>query len=107
MAETPPRSARSDADEKASPVPTGSFGDSNSGVEAGNDSTSQTGRKVTGLLWLAVLLSILSSTFLSALDNTVMANIRPGIIRSFGHLEMLQWITVAYPLGEVGSCPFW
>jgi hypothetical protein len=64
-------------------------------------------RKVTGFLWLAVLLSIISSTFLYALDNTVMANIRPGIVSSFGHMEMLQWISVAYPLGEVGSCPFW
>lgn len=64
-------------------------------------------RSITGLPWAAVVLAILSSTFLYSLDNTIMANIRPGIIKSLGHIEMLPWMTVAYPLGEVGSCPFW
>lgn len=64
-------------------------------------------RKITGLKWAVVVLAIISSTFLYALDNTIMANIRPGIIKSLGHIELLPWITVAYPLGEVGSCPFW
>jgi hypothetical protein len=64
-------------------------------------------RKTTGIKWAIVVLAILSSTFLYALDNTIVANIRPGIIRSLGHIDMLPWVTVAYPLGEVGSCPFW
>lgn len=64
-------------------------------------------RKVTGVRWAIVVLAIISSTFLYALDNTIVANIRPGIIRSLGHIEMLPWVTIAYPLGEVGSCPFW
>ncbi|KAF2253862.1 MFS general substrate transporter [Trematosphaeria pertusa] len=60
-------------------------------------------RKITGLKWAVVVLAIISSTFLYALDNTIMANIRPGIIKSLGHIELLPWITVAYPLGEFNN----
>lgn len=63
--------------------------------------------RIAGLKRALVVLAIVSSTFFYALDNTIMANIRPGIIGSLGHIEMLPWMTVAYPLGEVGSCPFW
>jgi hypothetical protein len=64
-------------------------------------------RKIRGLRWAIVIVAIISSTFLYSLDNTIMANIRPGIIESLGHIEMLPWMSVSYPLGEVGSCPFW
>jgi len=64
-------------------------------------------RKVQGFWWALVLTAIISSTFLYALDNTIMANIRPDIVDSLGHMEMLPWISVSYPLGEVGTCPFW
>jgi hypothetical protein len=64
-------------------------------------------RKPTGLTRAIVVMAVISSTFFYALDNTIMANIRPGIIKSLGHIEMLPWMTVAYPMGEVGSCPFW
>jgi hypothetical protein len=64
-------------------------------------------RRVRGFWWAVVLTAIVSSTFLYSLDNTVMANIRPDIVDSLGHMEMLPWISVSYPLGEVGTCPFW
>jgi hypothetical protein len=64
-------------------------------------------RTISGLRWAIVVVAIISSTFLYSLDNTIMANIRPGIIESLGHIEMLPWMSVSYPLGEVGSCPFW
>jgi hypothetical protein len=64
-------------------------------------------QRVRGFWWAIVLISIVSSTFLYSLDNTVMANIRPDIVDSLGHMEMLPWMSVSYPLGEVGTCPFW
>ncbi|KAL8949410.1 MAG: hypothetical protein Q9222_004479 [Ikaeria aurantiellina] len=64
-------------------------------------------RKIKGARWILVVIAILSSTFLYALDNTIVANIRPSIIGSLGQIEKLPWISVAYAAGEVGSNPFW
>lgn len=64
-------------------------------------------RTVTGISWAIVVISVLSSTFLYAFDNTVMANVRPSIISTFGQIDLLPWISVSYPLGEVGSNPLW
>ncbi|ORY09573.1 major facilitator superfamily domain-containing protein [Clohesyomyces aquaticus] len=75
-------------------------------LEVGQDD-GPTVRKIRGIWWAIVITAIISSTFLYSLDNTVMANIRPDIVDSLGHMEMLPWISVSYPLGEVGTCPFW
>ncbi|KAI1127962.1 putative efflux pump antibiotic resistance protein [Nemania abortiva] len=64
-------------------------------------------RKLTGVTWFIAVFAIISSTFLYALDNTVLANIRPSIIDTFGHIDLLTWVSVAYPLGEIGSNPLW
>ena len=56
---------------------------------------------------MLVVAAILSSTFLYALDNTIVANIRPRTILSLGHIHTLPWMSVAYAVGEVGSNPFW
>ncbi|KAI0850542.1 putative efflux pump antibiotic resistance protein [Daldinia vernicosa] len=42
-------------------------------------------RGVGGLKWLLVILAVLSSTFLYALDNTVTASVRPSMIETFGN----------------------
>jgi hypothetical protein len=39
--------------------------------------------------------------FLFALDNTIVANVQPSIIESLGHVDMLPWVSVSYPLGVV------
>ncbi|KAI0022608.1 MFS general substrate transporter [Xylariomycetidae sp. FL0641] len=66
------------------------------------------GRKIKGLSWVIVVLALLSSTFLYALDNTVIATVRPSIVETFGgRVDMLPWISVAYPMGEVGANPLW
>ncbi|KAF2111548.1 efflux pump antibiotic resistance protein [Lophiotrema nucula] len=64
-------------------------------------------RQVTGVLWTLLVISIVSSVFLMSLDNTVMANIRPGIVASLGHIEFLPWISVAYPMGQVSTILLW
>lgn len=65
------------------------------------------GRKLTGITWFIAMFAIISSTFLYALDNTVLANVRPSIIDTFGQIDLLTWVLVAYPLGEIGSNPLW
>ncbi|KAI1264008.1 MFS general substrate transporter [Xylariaceae sp. FL1019] len=64
-------------------------------------------RTVKGVKWAIVFVSLLSSTFLYALDNTVIANVRPSIVKTFDRIDFLPWLSVAYPLGEVGANPIW
>ncbi|KAI2464630.1 putative efflux pump antibiotic resistance protein [Annulohypoxylon bovei var. microspora] len=65
-------------------------------------------RNIRGIRWSLVVLAVLSSTFLYALDNTVTANVRPSIIETFGNrIDMLPWLSVSYPMGEVGTNPLW
>ncbi|XXH04687.1 hypothetical protein Hte_011109 [Hypoxylon texense] len=65
-------------------------------------------RAITGIRWPLVVLAVLSSTFLYALDNTVTANVRPSITETFGNrIDMLPWLSVSYPMGEVGTNPLW
>ncbi|GLA01059.1 hypothetical protein AnigIFM60653_010913 [Aspergillus niger] len=67
-----------------------------------------TGRKITGVAWFVVNVALLSATFLYALDNTVTATVRPAIVDTFGNrIDMLPWVSVAYPMGEVGTNPIW
>ncbi|GAB1312796.1 hypothetical protein MFIFM68171_03006 [Madurella fahalii] len=65
-------------------------------------------RKWTTVRWIIVIVAILSSTFLYALDNTITANIRPSMIAALGNrIDMLPWLSVSYPMGEVGTNPLW
>jgi len=72
------------------------------------DTGIQVERKITGGLWFIVNTAVLSATFLYALDNTIMANVRPNIIETFGNqVEILPWLSISYPMGEVGANPLW
>ncbi|KUI66366.1 Putative HC-toxin efflux carrier TOXA [Cytospora mali] len=65
-------------------------------------------RKIRGVKWVIIVLAVLSSTFLYALDNTITANVRPSIIETFGNrIDMLPWLSVSYSMGEVGTNPLW
>ncbi|KAJ5715858.1 MFS transporter [Penicillium malachiteum] len=80
-------------------------------IDASEPSTSAdgvTGRKITGVAWFVVNVALLSATFLYAFDNTVTATVRPAIVDTFGNrIDMLPWVSVAYPMGEAGSNPIW
>ncbi|KAK8018586.1 efflux pump antibiotic resistance protein [Apiospora marii] len=64
-------------------------------------------RKLKGIAWVVAVTALLSSTFLYALDNTVMANVRPSIVETFQRIDMLPWLSCSYPMGEVGANPLW
>jgi len=64
-------------------------------------------RRVTGFSWLLLVLAILSSIFLFALDNTIAANVQPAIIEEFNSASRLPWISVAYLLGAASVNLFW
>ena len=58
-------------------------------------------------VWTIIVLSILSSTFLFALDNTIVADVQPRIIDSLGEIQKLPWISVAFALGAVSVNLVW
>jgi MFS family permease len=56
--------------------------------------------------WAIAYTSILSSTFLFALDNTVMADVQPAILNRFGSIEELPWLGVGFALGGISILPW-
>jgi hypothetical protein len=64
-------------------------------------------RTVKGFAWALVVLAILSSTFLFALDNTVVADVQPAIVERFADIAKLPWLSVAFLLGTVSTILIW
>ncbi|KAI9719384.1 MAG: hypothetical protein M1812_003455 [Candelaria pacifica] len=64
-------------------------------------------RDVTGFVWGLVVVSILSSTFLFALDNTIVADVQPEIVLRFGDIGKLPWLSVSFLLGAAGTNLVW
>jgi len=64
-------------------------------------------RKVTGFLWILVVVAIMSSTLLFALDNTITADVQPAIVQQFDSISRLPWIAVSFMLGAASINFFW
>ncbi|KAF2969068.1 hypothetical protein GQX73_g4496 [Xylaria multiplex] len=64
-------------------------------------------RKASGLSWVLIVISILSSAFLFALDNTIVADIQPAVVRDFQSVDKLTWLPVAFLLGAASSNLLW
>ncbi|KAF7880868.1 uncharacterized protein EAF02_006759 [Botrytis sinoallii] len=62
---------------------------------------------VTGARWPLVVLSILSSTFLFSLDNTISTDVQPAVVRQFSLVDKLAWLLVSFLLGASGTDLFW
>ncbi|KAH0282776.1 MFS general substrate transporter [Aureobasidium namibiae CBS 147.97] len=60
-------------------------------------------RKLQGVAWFLVVLSILSSVLLYALDNTITADVIPVIVKDMRRVEKLPWLCVSFMIGGV-SC---
>lgn len=61
-------------------------------------------RKTTGFSWFLVVLGTMSSMFLYALDNTIVADVVPSITASLGDSQLLPWLSVGCVLTSF-SCP--
>jgi len=64
-------------------------------------------RDIEGIRWAIVVIAILSSTFLFALDNTIVADIQPAIVLHFGSVDKLAWLSVAFLLGAAATNLVW
>lgn len=62
---------------------------------------SESPRTMGTVTWTCVVISLLSSMLLFALDNTVVADIQPKVILTFGNIDKLPWVSVAFALGGI------
>ena len=56
-------------------------------------------RELGEIAWASVVISLLFSMFLFSLDNVIVADIQPSIIKTLGHVDKLPWVSVGYALG--------
>ncbi|RPA75298.1 MFS general substrate transporter [Ascobolus immersus RN42] len=55
-------------------------------------------RSITGLKWFIVMAALLSTAFLYAVDNTIVAVVIPNLTRDLGHVEKIPWLSVSFTL---------
>ncbi|KAJ6124924.1 hypothetical protein N7471_012241 [Penicillium samsonianum] len=63
-------------------------------------------RPIHGWKWAIAYTSMISTTFLFALDNTIVADIQPAILDIFGQVSLLPWIGVGFALGTMCVLPW-
>ncbi|KAJ5524144.1 hypothetical protein N7494_010794 [Penicillium frequentans] len=63
--------------------------------------------RVSKPLWLLIVVTILSSTFLFSLDNTIVADVQSPIIEKFGEVGKLSWLGVAFVLASSATIITW
>ena len=71
------------------------------------DEQTPAGRRLRGIPWILVVSSILTSTFLFGLDNTIVADVQPAIVGQFGSVSRLAWLSVAFLVGAASTTLFW
>ncbi|KAK1770262.1 major facilitator superfamily domain-containing protein [Phialemonium atrogriseum] len=64
-------------------------------------------REVHGITWFCIVVSMLGSTFLYALDNTVVADVQADILRTLGGVEKLPWLGTAFVWATMSTIPIW
>ena len=64
-------------------------------------------RKAKGIVWGLIVVAVLSSCFLFALDNTIVAVIQPAIVERFDDIGKLPWLSAAFFLGAVSTNLVW
>jgi len=60
-------------------------------------------RDIHGFKWVLVVIGTLSSIFIYALDNTVVADVTPTLVNEFGNVLKLPWISVGFLLGGTAA----
>ncbi|KAI0879968.1 MFS general substrate transporter [Annulohypoxylon maeteangense] len=70
-----------------------------------NTKPEDTERTIRGLKWFFAYSSLLSTVLFYALDGTIVADIQPSIIDTFGDTGKLSWIGVGMFLGAISILP--
>ena len=69
--------------------------------------TEQKPRNMKGYVWILIVVAVFSATFLYALDNTIVADVQPTLIRDLGDIQKLPWVSVGYRLGATSMNLLW
>lgn len=69
--------------------------------------TSQSTRKILGVRWFLVVVSLISATFLWGLDGTIVADIQATYVNEFDAIDKLAWNSVAFFLGAAATVLSW
>lgn len=57
---------------------------------------------------MLLVAALLSSAFLFALDNSIVADVQPKIVEAFpGSIDKLPWLSVAFALGGASTTLVW
>ncbi|THC93374.1 hypothetical protein EYZ11_007166 [Aspergillus tanneri] len=67
------------------------------------ESSARPPRDIHGIKWVFAVTAILSSVFLFALDQTIVADVQPNIIAEFGSINKLPWLSVSFLLGTAST----
>ncbi|KAM0144224.1 hypothetical protein ACHAO1_000507 [Botrytis cinerea] len=93
---------------EAGKVPEKEISSANAIVEKNRDTVAESStRTINGLSWILVVACISSSTFLFAIDNTIVADIQTAIVEEFDEVGKLTWVSVAFMLGAAGTNLMW
>ncbi|KAM5480781.1 Efflux pump dep3 [Microsporum canis] len=79
---------------------------SNNNPSSGHGHGDPSPRQIRGWKWAVAYASMLSTTFLFSLDNTIVADIQPAILELFGQVQLLPWIGVGFALGTMCVLPW-
>ncbi|KAF3941837.1 hypothetical protein ABW19_dt0210279 [Dactylella cylindrospora] len=60
-------------------------------------------RSIHGIKWFMVIAAIFSTAFLYGLDNTIVADIQPQVIETYGDITKLTWLGSGFPLGSIAT----
>ncbi|KAA8652911.1 uncharacterized protein ATNIH1004_001820 [Aspergillus tanneri] len=71
------------------------------------ESSARPPRDIHGIKWVFAVTAILSSVFLFALDQTIVADVQPNIIAEFGSINKLPWLSVSFLLGTASTNLLW
>ncbi|KAI1918584.1 hypothetical protein LOZ65_004818 [Ophidiomyces ophidiicola] len=72
-----------------------------------DQSKDESPRKIHGIKWFLVIVALLSSLFLYALDNTVVANVQPMVVTTYGRVDLLPWLAVSFALASAATTLPW
>lgn len=75
-------------------------------TQSDNGTKDPVSRTIHGWKRTIAMVTILSTTFLFALDNTIVADIQPSIINQFHDVERLPWFGVGFGLGSTAVLPW-
>lgn len=64
-------------------------------------------RKAKGIVWGLIVVAVLSSCFLFALDNTIVADIQPAIVERFDDIGKLPWLSAGFFVGALSTNLIW